>query len=169
MDATALSANKRAGPTRYGCILALIGGAACGATLFAAVGASTHLEAAGAFAGGAVGAVVGRGLWSGRVSVMTVGGILGGVFFSGAGCVPSGIYAPFGFVVGYCVTFVLRGILRAIRGKATSRPWLTSLWLVWIVSVAIWMLDAIPGYVPAYGIIFLLALEAGPERYDDAA
>lgn len=66
---------------RWACLTALIGGAAFGALLFAAVGSITHLQAAGAFVGCAVGALIGLGLWSGHVSVMTIGGIFGAAFF----------------------------------------------------------------------------------------
>jgi hypothetical protein len=99
------SVGGRAGSTRFAQLTFLIAGAAFGALLFAAVGGITHLAVAGAFAGTAVGSVVGAavglGLWSRRVSVLTVGGIVGAAFFSVTACTPSGIFAPFGFVVGW--------------------------------------------------------------------
>lgn len=132
-----------------GALFALIAGAAFGALLFAAVGGITHLQVPGALAGAAVGAVVGAGLWSGHVSVMTVGGIIGAAFFSVANCVPSGIVAPFGFLIGYCITFVLRGIWRGIRSPKSRRQGLTWLWIAWAASVAMWLAGAISGLVPA--------------------
>lgn len=149
---------------RFAQLTSLIAGGAFGALLFAAVGGITHQETAGALAGALVGAVVGTGLWSGRVSVLTVGGIVGAAFFSVTACTPSGIFAPFGFVVGYCITFVLRGIWRGIRGPEPRRQGLTWLWLAWAATAAMWLAGSISGLVPAYGIIFLLALEAGPEH-----
>lgn len=159
-----LSITDRASSMRFAQLIYLVAVAAFGALLFATVGGITHLEVAGAFVGAAVGAVIGAGLWSGRISVMTVGGILGAAFFSVTACTPSGFFAPLGFLIGYCVTFVLRGIWRGIRVPEPRRQGLTCLWLVWVGSVAMWVTGTISGLVPAYGIIFLLALEARPEH-----
>ena len=108
----------------------------------------------------ALGAVVGAGLWSGKVSVMTVGGILGAAFASAAMCPPTGLAAPPGFLMGYAVTYVLRGIVRFVFSADNRRRGLTWLWLGWIASLILWRNGAISGLVPAYAIIFLLALEA---------
>ena len=80
----------------------------------------------------ALGSVVGAGLWSGKVSVMTFGGILGAAFASAAMCPPTGLAAPPGFLMGYAVTYVLRGIVRFSR---QSRAGL-DLALAWLDRVA---------------------------------
>lgn len=135
-------------------------GAAIGGTLLAGVGSLTHLELAGAGVGLVFGAAVGAAYWAGRVSTMTLGGIVGAIFVSTVMCPPTGIVAPWGFLIGYCVIFVLRGIWRPLHDeRGAGVMWL---WIAWAVTVVLWLRGGISGLVPAYGGIFLLALEAEP-------
>lgn len=148
---------------RFTWFASMVAGAAGGGLLLGAVATATHLELVGACMGVTLGAVVGAGLWSGSVSVLTVGGIVGAAFASTAGCTPTGMVAPIGFLMGYGVTYVLRGICRALFSLERRRRGLTWLWLGWMTSVILWRNGTISGLVPAYSIIFLLAFESGAD------
>jgi len=154
---------------RFPQFASIVAGAACGGLLLGAVGSATHLELVGTCMGMALGAVVGRGLWSGKVSVMTVGGILAAAFASAAMCPPTGLAAPPGFLMGYGVTYVLRGICRGLFSADSRRRGLTWLWIGWIASLVLWSKGTISGLAPAYALIFLLALEArdDPNQHQD--
>lgn len=73
---------------------AAVFGATLGGFLLAGVGSITQLEVIGGCVGAVFGAVVGVAFWTGRVSVLTIGGIVGAAFISSVSCPPSGLAAP---------------------------------------------------------------------------
>jgi hypothetical protein len=133
-----------------------------GGLLLAGVGLITHHELLGGILGSIAGAVVGLGVWAGKISAVTVGGILGAIFFAAATCPPTGFVAPWGYLIGAAIAYVLRGIWRALHPSDKHSPCLTWLWLVWLTSVVLSMAGVLNFLIPAYGVLFLLALEVGP-------
>lgn len=149
---------------RFGAIMYPLLGAVGGAVLFAPVGAVCGREALGICLGAICGAVVGFGVWAGTIHALTIGGLVGAVLFSLGACSPAPAMAVPGFAVGVAAAFVLRGVLRHLFASECWTSGRTWLWLGLFGLAWLSIFGTLPGWIPTYAAILLIALECQPAR-----